>query len=109
MKITIDKYEFSNLFDAYNRSENFSREARELIFDYLESIDPDAEVDIIAICCDITEASIYDIAESYCWSDIDRETLDDDEFHAEVLERLNYCTNVIGSTYNDTHIVYEQF
>ena len=108
MKITIDKYEFSNLFDAYNRSENFSREARELIFDYLEAIDPDAEVDIIAICCDITEASIYEIEDMYRLC-IDRSQLTEEEYHAEVLEYLNLVTNVIGSTYNDTHIVYEQF
>ena len=108
MKITIDQYQFADLFDDYNRGGNFSREARELIFDYLDCRDPNMEADIIAICSEYSEDSIYDIADSYN-IDIDRETMDDDDVYHVVLEFLYANTSVIGSTYNDTHIVYEQF
>lgn len=108
MKMTIDQYQFSDLFEQYNRSNNFSREARELIFEYIEEIDPNAEVDIIAICCDFREDDVYSIADNYRIA-IDRETMDDEEVYQVVLDYLSQCTTVVGSTYCATHLVYEVF
>lgn len=59
MKKTIDRSEFVQEFDAYNRSNNFSVEGRRALFDYLkqyeEEIGEEMELDVIAICCDYTE------------------------------------------------------
>jgi hypothetical protein len=56
---TVDKHDFVRAFDDYNRSENFSVEAREALFDYLDELSDDTgeniELDVIAICCDYTE------------------------------------------------------
>lgn len=51
----IDKNDFVREFDNFNRSENFTREAREALYDYLEEIDENIELDVIGICCDYTE------------------------------------------------------
>ena len=55
MKKTIDKSEFVRAFDDYNRSNNFSVAGRESLFDYLEDVDENMELDVIAICCEFTE------------------------------------------------------
>ena len=66
MKITIDHAgQFRDAFFAYGRQNQFSYEALELIFDYLEEIDPDMELDVIALCCDYSEDSPEDIAAAY--------------------------------------------
>lgn len=60
--ITLDKHSFSSLFDQYNRSEQFSRCAREALFEYYDedTTGDSLEVDIIGMCCDWAE---YDNAE----------------------------------------------
>jgi hypothetical protein len=59
MKKTINQYDFVKAFDDYDRSENFSRQGREALFDYLEMLEEDTEseieLDVIAICCEYTE------------------------------------------------------
>lgn len=55
MKKTIGKYEFVTMFDDYNRSENFTPYAREVLFDYYEDLEDgtgeEIAVDVIGICC----------------------------------------------------------
>ncbi|MFA5240608.1 MAG: hypothetical protein WC476_13000 [Phycisphaerae bacterium] len=58
----IDKNDFVRAFDDFNRSENFTREAREALYDYLEEIDENIELDVIAVCCDYTEYADEDEA-----------------------------------------------
>jgi hypothetical protein len=66
MKITIDHAgQFRDEFFAHNRQNQFSYEALELLFDYLEELDPDMELDVVAICCDYSEDSPEDIAAAY--------------------------------------------
>jgi hypothetical protein len=66
MKTTIDTAgQFRDQFAQCGRKDQFSYEALGLLFDYLEEIDPDMELDVIAICCDYTENSADTIAQDY--------------------------------------------
>ena len=57
--------QFRDAFRAAGRADQFSYEALGLLFDYLEEADPDFELDVIAICCDYSEDTVAEIAESY--------------------------------------------
>jgi len=96
MKQTVYLSDFRDAFERMDRGAQFSYEALELIYDYLEECDPDSELDVIAICCDFSEMTPEEIAQAY--------GLDEDE---DVLEFLSMETSVIGET--DTTIVFIQF
>lgn len=109
MKQTINKSGFIDQFRVMDRLENFSYEARELLFDYLEQYEEDTgeelEMDVIAVCCDYSEDSPEDIASNY---DIDIEGIEDeDEIKDVVLDYLNDNTQVVGET--TSGIVYQAF
>lgn len=60
MKTTITRNDFHDAFlNSSERKEQFSYEARNALFDYLEdyeaSTGEEMELDIIAICCDFAE------------------------------------------------------
>lgn len=67
----VSRREFVNEFKQL-RPDNFSEKALDSIYDYL--IEPDYheefyELDVIALCCDITESSDEDIRKDYSISD----------------------------------------
>jgi|TARA_R100000501_G_C2588372_1_gene89230 hypothetical protein len=59
MKSTITEYQFVDAFDQINRSNNFSREGRFALYEWLIQFEEDTgqelELDPIAFCCDFTE------------------------------------------------------
>ena len=69
MKKTINFYEFIRAFETASRAEQFSREALNAIFDWMENYEDETgeetELDIIAICCDWSEELPEEIAENY--------------------------------------------
>lgn len=70
MKITLTEDDFVKSFDDYNRSDNFTREARVALFDYLtdyeEGADTELELDPIAVCGEYTEyESAWDAMAAY--------------------------------------------
>lgn len=79
---TLDKHSFIDAFMQSSRKDQFSYEALEAIFDYLEEYSNETgepvELDIIAICCDWEEMTWQEIAQSYnvdlsaCDSEIDK-------------------------------------
>lgn len=94
---TLDKYSFIDAFKQSSRKDQFSHEALEAIFDYLEeyseSTGEPVELDIVAICCDWTEADWKTIADDY---DIDLVDCDDDEERIEaVRDHLEYYTQCV--------------
>ena len=93
---TINLHDFRQAFHNMGRGEQFSYEALELIYDYLEECDEDMELDVIAICCDFEEMTPEEVMSAY--------SLDEDE---DVLEFLSMNTSVLGET-SDT-IVFQQF
>lgn len=102
MKQTINLHDFRQAFHNMGRGEQFSYEALELIFDYLEENDPDAELDVIAICCDFEEMTPEDIASSY-----DLDLAEEGEEMQSALDYLHDETSVVGQT--DTTIVFINF
>lgn len=66
MKKTINRYEFVDAFTRMGRKDNFSYEALNALFDYLEELEDDRgiefELDVIGLCCDWNE---YDNIESF--------------------------------------------
>lgn len=54
MKIIVDANMLKSLFEDYRR-DDYSYEGCEAILDYYNDFDEDAEIDIIAIACDVNE------------------------------------------------------
>lgn len=57
--------QFRDAFNAAGRGQQFSYDALGLLFDYFEEIEPEMELDVVAICCEYIEATILEIASDY--------------------------------------------
>ena len=97
MKQTITQSDFHDAFIRMDRKENFSWEARELLFEYFEEVDEDMELDVIAICCEYYENDVDTIIQEYSLED-DVEDMDEDEKTDFVRDYLNDNTSVVGET-----------
>jgi hypothetical protein len=112
MKQTVNSSIFHDAFINL-RPDNFSYEAREMLFEYFESIegsgDEEIELDVIAICCDYSEDTLEGVISNYS---IDLDGLDSEEDEAEVLgqvtDYLENHTSLIGVT-SDNTFVYVNF
>lgn len=85
------------------RPDNFSYEELGFIFDYLENVDYELEFDPIAICCDFSAMSMYDIIDAYNL-DIDY----DRNIDIQVLDYLEKNTSIIGVT-SDSKVIFQNF
>jgi hypothetical protein len=81
---TISLFDFRQEFKHCNRSENFSYEGLEVLFDYLESLEFDRdtplELDVIEFCCEFEECDAQSIIEAYsleCESDLSQKEVND--------------------------------
>lgn len=90
MKQTVTEHDFVQAFDDYNRSDNFSREARFALYDYIiqleEDIGEEIELDVISICCAFSEySSLEEFNEDYGrdFQDIE-EVLDDFSWYVPI-------------------------
>ena len=101
---TLRLSDFTNAFRNSNRDGQFSYEALELIFDYIEDYERDTgeqvELDVIGLCCEWAEDTPENIAAAY-----DIEFADYKEAEQEVLNYLYSRTQVLGVTEKNT-IVY---
>ena len=104
MKTTINFSEFRDLFQKI-RPDNFSYQGLRSLFDYLEDIDPDFELDVIAICCDFSEDSFENIADQY-GIELDAE-MDEDYQKQQVIEHLEGEGAYVGDSIHG--IVYRNF
>lgn len=97
--MTLDKHDFANQFTAYGREGNFSAEGLEILFDYLEEVsgDDNLELDVVALCCEYNESTIQEIIDDYR-IDISDADGDEDEIKAIVKEYLQDNTSVCGET-----------
>jgi hypothetical protein len=106
MKTTISHAsQFRDAFRQADRQDQFSYEALNMLYEYFEDIDPDMELDVIAICCDYTEDTPESIANNY-WS-VDDLTQDEEELRDQVREYLEANTSIVGET--PTGFVYLAF
>lgn len=85
MKQTVDNSDFHQAFRNYNRQDNFSSAGLDALFEYLEeyenSTGEELELDVIALCCDYTEATLEDIKKEYD----DIETIEDLQDRTQVI------------------------
>jgi hypothetical protein len=104
---TIDNAsQFRDQFHRAGRADQFSYEALGLLFDHLESLGSDVEVDVVGVCCEYAEESPEGIAKNYGF---DLEGCEDEsDISAAVLDYLHNETTVVGVTSTGS-IVYEQF
>ena len=109
MKQTVDFQTFRDTFRAYDRADQFSREGLELLFDHLEEMERDngveAELDVVALCCDYSEDTPESIAQDYS---IDLDGVDDDDTEQAVMDYLCDNTTVVGQTSSGS-IIYVNF
>jgi hypothetical protein len=106
MKQTINLHDFRQAFHNMGRGAQFSYEALELIFDYLEELDENTELDVIAICCDLSESDYGDVFNTYP-IECDSENPTEEEVKDAVMEYLYDNTSVIGQT--EKTIIFAQF
>lgn len=98
MHITINNANhLRDQFRDMGRQDQFSHEALGLLYDYIEEADSDAELDVIALCCEYSEDTEEAIAKAY--------GLHEDE---DVTAYLSEHTSVVGVTPSGS-IVYAQF
>lgn len=112
MNMTINTVsQFRDEFRRAGRQDQFSYEGLGLLFDLFEEIDPDMDLDVIAVCCDFSEESPADIARNYS---IDMNGADPDagdyeeQCAAIVLEHISDHTTVAGMT-RAGDIIYASF
>jgi hypothetical protein len=107
MKQSINLSQFRDAFHSMDRGNQFSYEALELIYDYLEEIDPDFDLDVIAICCEVSEMDIGDVFNTYPIS-CDSEEQTEEQVKEAVMTYLYDNTSVMGVTYNNC-VVFAKF
>jgi hypothetical protein len=103
---TVNEYHFRNAFHAMGRGDQFTHDALNMLFSYLEDTAPDAELDVIAICCGYSEDMPAYIADQY---DIDVEDMDEGETLDAVLEYLGEKSLVVGVTDAGAVVYYSEF
>ena len=92
-------HQFREAFRLAGRSEQFSYEGLEVLFDYLDNLSEDIgepiELDPVALCCEYYESSINEIIDRY---NIDTSYVegDEDEIKEMVREYLEHRTSVCG-------------
>jgi hypothetical protein len=106
MHITINHAsQFRDQFAAHGRKDQFSYEALGVLFDYLEEVAPEYELDVIELCCEYSEEMPSEIAVSY---GVEVDSEDDGEILDAVMAYLDDKTSVVGVTSSGA-IVYACF
>ena len=106
---TLGQGDFVQLFKESSRKDQFSAEALEAIFNYLDTYSEETgenvEFDIVGICCDWAEMTWAEIASSY---DVDlSQCTDNDERIGEVEDFL--CKNTQYCELSNGSFVFVQF
>lgn len=107
MKTTVSVYDFRDAFARAGRQEQFSYEALGLIYEYLEDQERDLgkeyELDVVGLCCELSEETPDEIARNYSI-----ELKDEQNKLNDALDYLLDATTIIGTT-DDGRIIYVQF
>ena len=78
MHIQVTFSGFCDAFRDHGRDDQFTYAGKRALFDYLEASEEESlELDIIALCCEYTEAGYTEIAEMYNIEADDEEDLED--------------------------------
>ena len=104
---TINLSDFRAAFHSMGRKDQFSYEALGALFDYMEEADPNAELDVIALCCDFSEDTVEDIAANYGLEFSSIEDGDTDGEREHVRAYLEENSTIVAETANG--FLYAQF
>ena len=74
---------FCDAFRDMGRNDQFSYAGKRALFDFLEEVAPDTELDVIALCCEFYESDIDSIISDY---GIDVSDAEDDDEKADIVE-----------------------
>ena len=114
MYIQVTESMFHDQFFAFNRENNFSYDARSMLFYYLteaedngENGESGLELDIIGICCDFTESTIEEFISDYNLEE-DTKELEEEEKQNFVEEYINYNSIFLGFS-SDNSVLYANF
>lgn len=83
MKTSVSFSQFCDAFRDMDRNDNFSYAGKRALFDFMEEVAPDMELDVIAICCEYYESDMDSIISDYS---IDVSEAEDDDEKAEIVE-----------------------
>jgi len=96
---TINLHDFRQAFIQSGRAFQFTYEGLELIFNHFEQYEQDTgeqiELDVIAICCDISEMTPAEVAQYY-----DLEIEEDGNEMQNAIDYLSDQTSIVGETEN---------
>ena len=106
MLMTINLSDFRTEWARSSRAESFSYEGLEILFDFLEEVEPDHDLDLVALDSAYAESNLEDLIRDYGYAmdEEDEEELTLDNF-ADYIGRES---TVLGTTSHGT-IVYLQF
>jgi hypothetical protein len=104
---TINLSDFRAAFHSMGRQNQFSYEGLGALFDYMEEADPNAELDVIALCCDFSEDTVEDIAANYGLEFSSIEDGDTDGEREHVRAYLEENTTIVAETASG--FLYAQF
>ena len=111
MKTTLTLSSFVQAFRTMNRTENFSLDGLEALFNYFEELEQDTgeeyELDVIALCCEFAESSVEDIISDYR-IDVSEAEGDEEEIENIVEEHIQDNTMFVAKLDNGS-FVYAQF
>lgn len=96
--------QFADQFHKVGRGSQFSYDALRMLFNWLEDVQPDYELDVIAICCEFAESTVDELLDSYNIP-LDEEN---EDVEAQVIQYLVDECVFVGRTFEGT-IVYQQF
>ena len=100
---TINLSDFRDAFHACGRQAQFSYEGLTALFEFLEEVAPDFDLDVIALCCEYSEETTAQIADSYGLALSGNEDADADQ----VRDYLNYHTSIVAEI--EGRFLYAQF
>ena len=93
MKQTVSRFGFIDAFKQAGREDNFSISGRRALYEWLEDIDCDYELDVIALCCEFSEYGwSFEAAYEHGFDACDHDDENAEEF---ALEWLHENTSVI--------------
>lgn len=95
---TINVSDFRDAFRACGRADQFSYEGLGALFEYIEEVDPDFDLDVIALCCDYSEETVEQIAENYGLEFSAIEEGDTDGERDHVRAHLEENTSIVAET-----------
>lgn len=83
MKTTLTFSSFCDAFREMGRDDQFSYAGKSALFDHLEEVAPDMDLDVIALCCEYVESDVDNIISDY---GIDVSEAEDDDEQADIVE-----------------------